>query len=61
MTDFDRDQPDLSNWQQQDEEERLHDLLDALQKVDRAGLRDEALLLAYEGGVLNEFRKQQET
>ena len=46
--------------QQADEEKRLFDLLEALQKVDRAGLHDEALLLAFEGGVLKEFRKQLE-
>lgn len=44
--------------QQMDTEAREWKLLEALQKVHRAGLKDEALLLAFEGGVLEQFRKE---
>ena len=48
-------------WQQQmDQEEREWKLLEALQKVHKAGLVDEALLLAWEGGVLTQFKKELE-
>ena len=49
-----------SKWeeiQQAEEHERAMTLLRALQKIDRAGLRDEALLCAFEGGVLSQFNK----
>jgi hypothetical protein len=36
--------------QQADEEKRMSNLLEALQKVDRAGLKNEALYLAFEYG-----------
>ena len=52
-------EPDY-RMQQELEEERLFSLLEALQRIDRAGFHDEALLLAFEGGVLQQFRKQQE-
>lgn len=46
--------------QQMDMEAREWALLEALQKVHRAGLKDEALLLAFEGGVLSQFKKEVE-
>jgi hypothetical protein len=46
--------------QQQDMEAREWALLEALQKIDRAGLQQEALLLAWESGVLTAFRKELE-
>lgn len=51
----------MSDEQQRlDDEQRQFALLLALQKVHRAGLKDEALLLAFEGGVLTQFRKELE-
>lgn len=44
-------------WQQSDEEHHQFVLLEALQRIDRAGFRQEALLFAFEGGVLTEFKK----
>lgn len=46
--------------QKQDEEQRFFELLQALQKVDRAGLHDEALLLAWGCGMMTDFTKEQE-
>lgn len=46
------------NAQQQDMEAREWALLEALQKIDRAGFHDEALLFAYEAGFLTQFRKE---
>ena len=50
-----RDYEDGEQWN--DKQERQFLLLKALQKVHRAGLEDEALLLAFEGGVLDEFKR----
>ena len=49
-----------AEWQLSEEEQRQFMLLKALQKVDRAGLHNEALLLAFEGGVLTVFKKELE-
>ena len=46
--------------QQQDMDAREWALLEALQKIDRAGFHDEALLFAFEGGVLSQFKKELE-
>ena len=46
--------------QMQDMEAREWQLLEALQTIDRAGFHEEALLLAFEGGVLTQFKKELE-
>ena len=47
-------------WQQTDQERKEWALLEALQEVDRAGLRDQALLLAWGCGLTTVFRKELE-
>ena len=47
-----------AEWQQQDKEREMLELLEALQKVDRAGLKAEALLLAWGCGLSTDFRKE---
>ena len=49
---------DADMWLKQDLDHREWELLEALQKVYRAGLKEEALLLAFEGGVLTQFKKE---
>lgn len=49
---------DYQALQRRDEEKRFFSVLTALQKVYRAGLRDEAYLLAYEAGLFTEFKKE---
>ena len=48
---------DERQWWVQDLEQREKDLLEALQRIDRAGFHQEALLFAFEGGVLTTFRR----
>ena len=52
MTDIDE------QAQQQDEEARFFSVLEALYKVHRAGLKEEALLLAFEAGVFKQFKQE---
>lgn len=47
-------------WQRADELEQQFHLLAALQRIDRAGFHDEALLLAFHGGVLQQFKQDLE-
>lgn len=51
---------DDQSWQQQDDLEQQFYLLAALQRIERAGFRDEALLFAFHGGVLSQFKKELE-
>lgn len=48
---------DDSMLQQMDMDAREWTLLYALQKIDRAGFHEEALLFAFEGGVLEQFKR----
>jgi len=50
---------DMSEQQYNDELEQQFYLLAALQRIDRAGFHDEALLFAFHGGVLSQFKKAQ--
>ena len=49
---------DTDDLQRADELARFFSVLEALQKVDRAGLREEALLLAFECGVFKQFKQE---
>ena len=46
--------------QQQDKDREMIELLEALQKVDKAGLKNEALLLAWGCGLATDFNRFQQ-
>lgn len=57
---MDDDRFDTQALQRQEELEQEFYLLAALQRIDRAGFHDEALLFAFHGGVLTQFKKELE-